>query len=491
MWTLIIRTADGKPQEHQLTPGKTTLGRQSNNDITVVDVSASRKHAEITFDKKKNTVKVTDLKSTNGTFVNRRRISGACDINNNDSIRIGGYVITIKYKDSQEKVPQRRKMDSRPLTRELILESLDQHAVLMYDVARELNTVVDIDTALSKVASLMERAMGADVCKVILADQFFQLQELGFPTTIARKAIKEQSAVIVPNMNAQPEQFGKSAFLMQVQSALCVPVMAGNEVIGLIYLYKTQSDRVRPFDKNDVELAVAISHQTALTIQRMYLLDRVREQNKVRQLLQRFLSPAEAELLVENYLATGKLPELAENTLSILFIDIVNSTGMAEEMSPQKFGDILGHYYQDMTDIVFKYDGIVNKYMGDGVMAVFGMIGDESNHEINATRAGLAMLRHIEKDFQQHRENFQVGVGVNTGTVLAGYLGTKQRVELTIVGDTVNVAFRLQDMAKPNRLLVAPGTVAGISGQYQTQRVGAVTVKGRLTPVQVYEVLRG
>jgi hypothetical protein len=91
---------------------------------------------------------------------------------------------------------------------------------------------------------------------------------------------------------------------------------------------------------------------------------------------------------------------------------------------------------------------------------------------------------------QEIAEPINIGIGINTGTVVAGYVGTKQRVELTILGDTVNVASRLQSQARPNRILVGPATVAAIVGHFQKQRIGAVNVKGRTKPIQVHEVVR-
>lgn len=486
MWILTLRPSDGEPEEYQLKPGTNVIGRKSEADISISDISASRQHAEFHYDDKDDTLTIQDLGSTNGTFVNRERITTPQRLSNNDVIRIGGYLINVTHIDPTNVKPVRS--GTRPLTRELLLESLDQHAVLMYEVARQLNTVFDIDTALKQVSSLIRRTLGADRCEVITANQFANLGELGFPTSIAQMAIEQKSTVIIPD--AEVEKLGESASLYRIRSALCVPIISGEENLGLIYMYKTDPAS-RPFDQRDLQLAVAISHQAALTIQRMHLLDQVRQEQRIRELLQRFLSPPEAEYILEDYMKTGHLPELVERRATILFTDIADSTELAEDLGPKRFGDVLARFYQEMTDIIFDHGGLLDKYMGDGIMSVFGLTEAPGIPEVRSVEAGLAILRQLDVINREEGLDIKIGISVNTGPVMAGYLGTKQRVELTILGDTVNVASRLQAQARPNRLLVGPATVAAIVGHFNTQRIGAVTVKGRTKPIQVHEIIRG
>jgi adenylate cyclase len=222
----------------------------------------------------------------------------------------------------------------------------------------------------------------------------------------------------------------------------------------------------------------------------MKLLERFQEEQRIRQLIQRFVSPAEADFILGEYAPSGKLPELAEHVLTVLFADIADSTGMAERLGPKRFSAILTTYYQSMTDAIFSHGGMVDKFLGDGIMAIFGMGGDRQDPEGRAVAAGLRMLDTLDEINRDLEEPMEVGIGINTGLVVAGYVGTKQQVELTVVGDTVNVAAGLQNMARPNRLFVGPATVAAIVGRFPSQRVGAVVVKGRTRKIQAHEILR-
>ncbi len=492
MWIVTIRSPLGEPAEYVLKPGKSTLGRKTDNDVPISDESASRVHAELIYDQKANTVVVRDLNSTNGTFVNRERITQPRTLTPDDQIRIGQHIITLTKQDTAPKPGGQDSLSgTQPLTRDLLLESLDQHAVLLYEVAGRLNTIIDLETALREVSNLLRVALGADKCEVILSEKFGQLQELGFPTTIARLALDQRSAVVIPDLSAtqQDSGLGKSALLLRIRSVMCTPILSGEEIAGLIYVYKTRP-LARPFDQRDLQLAVAISHQAALTIQRTRLLKRIRQEQRIRGLLQRFFAAPDAEVFLQDYLQTGRLPELSEQTLTVLFTDICDSTGLAERLGAWRFSKILSRYYQDMTGAVFEQGGLVNKYLGDGLMAVFGVTRNKPDPEERAVHAALEMLRRLEALSEVEGEKIEIGIGVNTGPAIAGYLGSEDRVEYTVLGDAVNVAQRLQEQARPNRVFIGAATRAAINGNFNFRAVGNVELRGRTQPVETFEVLR-
>jgi len=273
MWILTLRSPTSAPREYILKAGKITLGRKSDSGIVIADESASRLHAEVDYNPEINTLVIRDLGSRNGTFVNRERITRPHILQPEDQIRIGQYVVSAAFRDDTLSSNFTTAFSgTHPLTRELVLEAADRHAFLLYEVASRFNTTLDLEAALREISKLMRAAMGAEKCEVVLAEQFSNLAEWGFPTSIARQAIEQRSVVVIPDMSSQVEHAcGNSALLLHVRSALCAPVIAGEEIVALIYVYKTDPAS-QPFNKHDVQLAVAISHQAALTIQRTRLL---------------------------------------------------------------------------------------------------------------------------------------------------------------------------------------------------------------------------
>jgi adenylate cyclase len=467
MWNLIVHIPDTFPKPYELGDGKTSIGRAMTNDIVVEDAAASRYHAEIQVDEAGKKISILDLDSTNGTFINHERISGECALKADDMIRIGQVIFNLVSPDGENEIKQSA-AGTHLFTRELLLESLDQHAILLYDVSRKLNFATSLGMIVDALTVLLKHSMGVQSCEIIMKDMFGKFDGLE-TTALAVRAIQNRAAEVSP-------------------TEMYVPVLGGDDVLGLMHL-KKERPGTRPFTRNHLQIAIAISHQASLTIQRMNLLEKVRKEEQIRQLFTRFVSPSEVKLLLKNYLETGELPALHEEKVTVMFADIAESTRMGEKMGVKNFASVLNQFYNDSADIIFKHNGML-KYLGDGVMAIFVDAPGEPAPEVRAILSGRELLGQIKTTGHLVlNQRTIVGVSINTGVAMVGYIGTRERAEFNALGDVVNVVFRMQEYARPNRIVVGPATVAAIIDQYPTQRIGAVTLRGRESSVQVYEVL--
>ena len=476
MWLLTIRVPGKEPQKYTLKPGGNTIGRHPNNDIVIAEPSASRQHARIDYNRSTDTALLQDLTSTNGTYINRRRLSYTYRLQHLDMIRIGSSTINVVIRGTDEPLDTVR--GPQKFTRERLLEALDHHTVLMYQISERLNTVMNLSDCLEEIAFLMKQAMGADKCKVILKEQFDEMEDFGFPSTLAQSAINDKSAVVIPDMaQSDAAQDSESATLLKIKSALCVPIMTENEIIGLIYMYKSRPDS-RPFTNTDLQVAIAISHQAALTIQRVNLLNKVQQEQSLRQMFQRFVSPQEVDYVLRDYDLHGTLPGLKERKISVLFADIADSTGLAEAMGAQEFGKLLNNYYLGITDIIFGNNGVV-RYLGDGVLSVFGMSDEKQNHELKAVESGIAILNRMKNLASEFDQPINLRLSVKSGRAVVGYVGTSERVEFTVLGDMVNVAKGINPFANPNSIVVGDAVYKAISKKYNMTKLDSITVKGR------------
>jgi class 3 adenylate cyclase len=467
MWNLIVHIPDSFPKPYELGDGKTSIGRAMTNDIVVEDAAASRYHAEIRVEEEGKSISIVDLDSTNGTFINHERISGECVLKADDVIRIGQVIFNLVLPGDENEIRQSAS-GTHLFTRELLLESLDQHAVLLYDVSRKLNFATSLGMIVDALTVLLKHSMGVQSCEIIMKDMFGKFDGLE-TTALAVRAIQNRAAEVSP-------------------TEMYVPVLGGDDVLALMYL-KKERPGTRPFTRNHLQIAIAISHQASLTIQRMNLLEKVRKEEQIRQLFTRFVSPSEVKLLLKNYLETGELPALHEEKVTVMFADIAESTRMGEKMGVKNFASVLNQFYNDSADIIFKHNGML-KYLGDGVMAIFVDAPGEPAPEVRAILSGRELLGQIKTTGHLVlNQRTIVGVSINTGVAMVGYIGTRERAEFNALGDVVNVVFRMQEYARPNRIVVGPATVAAIIDQYPTQRIGAVTLRGRESSVQVYEVL--
>lgn len=485
MWLLTIRVPGNEPQKYTLKPGGNTIGRHPNNDIVIAEPSASRQHARIDYNRSTDTALLQDLSSTNGTYINRRRLSYTYRLQHLDMIRIGSSTINVVIRGTDEPLDTVR--GPQKFTRERLLEALDHHTVLMYQISERLNTVMNLSDCLEEIANLMKRAMGADKCKVILKEQFAQMEDFGFPSTLAQSAINEKSAVVIPDM-AQSDVIAdsESATLLKIRSALCVPIMSESDVIGLIYMYKSRPES-RPFTNTDLQVAIAISHQAALTIQRVNLLNKVQQEQSLRQMFQRFVSPQEVDYVLRDYDLHGTLPGLKERQISVLFADIKNSTGLAEAMGAQDFGRLLNDYYLEITNIIFDHNGVV-RYLGDGVMSVFGMSDESIDHKSKSVASGIAILDKMKSISSEFDQPLNLRLSIKAGRAVVGYVGTRERVEFTVLGDLVNVAKGMNSFAGPNSLVVGEEIYQAVSDQYKMKKLDSIIVKGRKGHVKIYEV---
>ncbi len=467
MWTLIVHAPDRDPKPYVLKDGKTSIGRASANDIVVEDTAASRHHAEIHFNQAEKVISLLDLDSTNGTYVNHQRAYGACPLKANDVIRIGQVTFDLVL-PGEDHDAKKGATGTHLFTRELLLESLDQHAVLLYDVSRKLNFATSLGMVIDELTSTIKHSMGVQSCEIIMKNQFTQMDEAG-KDAVAVRAVRKRSAEVVP-------------------LEMYVPVLSGDDVLALLHL-KKERQGTRPFSQNDLRIAIAVSHQASLTIQRLNLLEKVRKEEQLRQLFTRFVSPSEVKLLLSHYLDTGELPPLHEEKVTVMFADIADSTGMGEKMGVKNFAWVLNKFYSDSADIIFSYNGML-KYLGDGVLAIFVHTPGEPAPELRAIKSGRELLARVKTTGHLVLDQrIIMGISINSGVAMVGYVGTRERAEFNALGDVVNVAYKMQEYARPNRIVIGPATVAAIVDQYHTQRIGEVALRGREGHMQVYEVL--
>lgn len=267
VWFLIIRSSNEELHEYTLKPGRNTLGRDRGSDIVLNDNAASNHHAEVFYDESSNTIKLRDLESTNGTFVNGKRINKPQTLQHEDQIRIGFCLITIIYSDPQLNRTGFVHHARTKVTSELILESVDHYGVLLHDVGQRLINVTDLNNALIEIAELIKRMIGAEECQIVLADQFGSLEEKRIPASLARKIIQNQSAITFSYPERKPAKTNKEITTQPAQAMLLAPVIIDGNVVALIFARKSQKSSSH-FYNSDLQLVLAVSNQVAVSIQR-------------------------------------------------------------------------------------------------------------------------------------------------------------------------------------------------------------------------------
>ena len=179
--------------------------------------------------------------------------------------------------------------------------------------------------------------------------------------------------------------------------------------------------------------------------------------------------------------------------ISVLFADIRGFTPMTERLEPTEVVTILNAYFSCMIDVIYEYEGTLDKFLGDGIMCLFGAPISQPDHAIRAVKAALGMKRALQ-EFNQRQQDagqqtLRVGIGINTGDAVVGNVGSEKRLEYTAIGDNVNLAARLQSIANGGQILVSDNTYRAIRDAATVKKLPPVKLKGKEQDVEVYELL--
>jgi adenylate cyclase len=184
-----------------------------------------------------------------------------------------------------------------------------------------------------------------------------------------------------------------------------------------------------------------------------------------------------------------------KKNLTVLFSDIRGFTSFSETMTPEQLVHLLNEYLTAMTDIVFKYDGLLDKYMGDAIMAVYGAPLDQPDHALRACRTALDMMKELKKLQKKWAEEGQpvldIGIGISSGDMVVGNMGSQMRFDYTVMGDSVNLGSRLESINKEygTNIIISEYTYEAVQDVLLCRELDSVRVKGKNLPVKIYELL--
>lgn len=224
----------------------------------------------------------------------------------------------------------------------------------------------------------------------------------------------------------------------------------------------------------------------------MLIFEDLTEEKRVKSTMARYMSHELSERLLDSNEA---LLGGQEQKVTILFSDIRDFTGMTEHMGAQATVAMLNEYFSEMGELVFKHDGILDKYIGDALMALFGTPFPGPNDADNALRAAIGMVRSLRRFNDQRMQKghlpIDIRVGINTGEVIVGNIGCLRRMDYTVIGHTVNVASRVEaaNSFYGTRILATGLSLQALKGDYLTRELDLVRVKGSSTPVAIHEIL--
>jgi len=494
------------------------IGRHPDNDLPLKESQVSRWHAEIR--REVDHYRMVDLDSLNGIWINGRRAQNWV-LSHGDSIQIGNHKLTWQDESSPEEeleIVPFGEGDVVKHVQELNLEEVlpfkqgasppafaraPEHLYLLLQIARLLNSSTTLENFLDATIDLVLESLDADRGAIlvkegdVLTPKLLRARkgefegEVPISSTITNKVMAEGLSVLTADARQDPRfDQGASINAYDIRSAICVPLWEANKARGVFYLDKLAVERA--FTEEDLDLAGAVAHHIALGIRHHEIMELAKREAVLRHQLERYHSPDVVDLLLHQSKDAQKM-ELAprEQEVTILFCDIVDFCSLAAHQSPVETADLLSTFYDEMTAVVFRHAGSVNKFIGDAIMALWGAPfshGDDPERAVmcaaDMLRSLYTMLKRLDAD-----KWFKLRTGINTGAVIAGHIGSENMLEYTVVGTPVNIASRIQTMARPNQILIGETTRQRLGTRYPTVDLGEVEVKGADEPIKVYELV--
>lgn len=541
---------DGQLVEQPLAGDELSIGRSPQMGLVVPESVAgiSRHHA--TIQKRAGAWWLIDAKSRNGSYINHNRVAEA-ELHHDDVIHLGPFEMRfLSPSEIQPASPvslSRRPLvefadrDSAQVNVSIDLtnlrggKSLDADSPLplftstrtakpqtkaespfgtrladqawaielFSEVGRALQVSTDLDEMFEVLLTLLFTQVPAERGFVGLLDPAtgevkpqttrsatgLEGQAFAISRTILRNAIDSRQALLVEDTTDDSRfQNAQSIRQMSICSAICVPLYHDGRVDGVLYLDTRDTDS--PLSPHHLEIATALALFTAVAVEQFRLRERALAEQRLRQSLARYSSPAVVERILQG--GDGGQMIADKEIVTVLFSDLKGFTSLSEKLTPASVVEVLNLIFSRLTDAVFRQQGTLDKFMGDGMLAFFGAPLRLPDHPLRAVRAAWEMLASIADFNRAHPDADPIGIriGINTGPAIVGDIGSLTRKDYTVIGDTVNVASRFESsVAQAGEIVIGPQTYEAIRHEFTCEPLEPLRLKGKTELIQPFRVV--
>ncbi len=373
---------------------------------------------------------------------------------------------------------------------------------ITWELLREIGLERDVDALLAKILVALFRFVDADRGVILLREPDGTLKPhahrrrdganvaINLSSTILDHVIRQRAGVLTHDAGMDFGAGGKSMFINRITSAIVAPLLHNKEIIGALWL---DSERIGAFRAKDLELITAVSNQVAMLIANTLLSLKVEQEIMTRERFSRLLSPNVAEQVI-----SGKL-DIKKGGIRVPVATVFNSdlrgfTRMSEAIPAEKMVELLNEYFELMVECIFKYEGTLDKFMGDGTMAFWGAPAFHADDAVRTVQCAIEQMVVLEH-LNAHRVSIgevplAVGVGIHTGPLISGYVGSSKSLSYTVIGDTVNTSARLCGIAAGGQILISEATASQLGGRFPLEQLPDAALKGKEKPLKIFAVRR-
>jgi class 3 adenylate cyclase/DNA-binding response OmpR family regulator len=403
------------------------------------------------------------------------------------------------------------------------LERRVRELTALSEVSMAINSVMDVTLVLERILELSKEVMRAEASSLLVLDREAGRLRFHVAKGAAGAALVSATVDLGQGIAGWVAASGQSLLIQDAyqdprfdpsydrltgfhtRSILTVPLAVKNEILGVVQVINKVGEHA--FDERDLGLFQLFAGMASVALENARLFEQTRKMaDDLRKALE-----AERRLAIEkekmgHYIARHVVDEISRNReqalalggrlvrTTILFSDIQGFTKLSETLGPQEVVSFLNEYMTAMTEVIESEGGIIDKFIGDGIMAVFLPQDDDDNHALRAVRSGIRMQQRLAALRQGWRAarpevaELRVRIGINTGEVVSGNIGSQTRMDYTVVGDNVNVTSRIESNAQPDAVYISEATYLEVKDHVRATRLDPIKVKNRVQPVQVYSV---
>ncbi|HMU39078.1 MAG TPA: adenylate/guanylate cyclase domain-containing protein [Pseudomonadota bacterium] len=500
-----------------------TIGRHPENSIQVLDRIVSKEHAHI-IRQTDGGFLLKDLGSLNGSYIGNVRVTEQI-LKNNDEITMGNTRMVYTERGPNEDSLQRVTIANNTLNDSHIRHKVDadrserfmpakdlpvdtlkrdyEKLRIAHELGQAIMGILDLETLLPKILDKSFELLPADRGVILLMENGtlqpkyvkyknakLAHEQIQISNAILNEVTQNKRAVLSSDASMDRRFVHSQSIILQgIRSTMSVPLMHGSELLGVMHL--DSQIAANAFTERDLQLFSSIANQAAIAIQNARLTKKIEEEAKTRAQFQRLLSPKLVEQLVSGKLHLEKGGELREVTM--LFSDIRGFTAMAERHKATEIVTMLNEYFEIMVEILFKYNGTLDKYVGDEIIGLFGAPVPVEEATWCAVQCAIEMQTALQHFNSKRKplglEPIEVGVGINIGQVVCGMIGSSHTMQYTVIGDAVNTASRLCSVAGKGEIILSEFALQAVMDRVEYVALPPTKVKGKLQALRIYNVL--
>lgn len=483
--TLTVRDGD-VVRTQQVGLGAHLVGRDPASTVVLTSPDVSRQHARMTLEEK--SFLVEDLGSTSGTAVNGGWLSSARRFTYPQTVEFGSVVVRVRVPTGVHS-PSESAGDEAPDAHEervsisMVMDATEQRtpiAGMAGEVAKRLDMLYQFPLELAAeqdlralykciLSKVMEVIPGAKRGALLTVDPGTEklLLRASIPEdsppitrTLIKRVASQQQGFIWDDDQKKATDRSDSIVSLGIRTGMYVPMLWKGQTLGVICVDNPKNRAA--FRQEDLQFMISVAHYAAAAVANQLLQDDIASSNRTLQGLLANFSPKLRRKLLQKAREGSLQPGGEHSNVSILMSDLRGFTRTASQLDSRTVLHMLNDYFSVLGDIIFQHDGTIDKFIGDAILAVFGSPEPDEQHALKSVRCAIAMQEAMGSVNTARRSAAlpccELGIGIHTGEVLHGFIGAAERMEFTVIGDTVNKACRYCDGAAPGGILMGRAT---------------------------------